>query len=136
MKKISIVILTLMMCSIAAKAQDCANGIVETGVNGNTYCRAKVGMNWYSALVWCQKQGMHLVTMTELCDKDDTPAGKWDGTTGSGKCLNFASGQSSFNGYVWTSTISSSTNAYYVRLSNSTVSYSTRSYGSCYPLCK
>jgi len=39
--------------------------IVEVG--GDSFCKAKSGMNWWSAYAWCTKMGGRMPTISELC---------------------------------------------------------------------
>ena len=126
MKKL-LLILSLILCCVSPVMADntatsslsddewCPNGVVERGAHPTKrYCRSKFGMNWYTALSWCQVQGMQLATMSEVCDKSENPEDRWDASTGDNKCPNFANGESSFNSWLWTATPSSSTGAYNV----------------------
>ena len=126
MKK-TLLILSLILCfATSVKADDtstsslsddewCPNGVVERGAHPTKrYCRSKFGMNWYTALSWCQAQGMHLATLSEVCDKSENPEDRVDASFVSYKCPNFANGESSFSPYLWTATPSSSTGAYNV----------------------
>ena len=123
MKKL-LLILSLILCfATSAKADDtatsslsddewCPNGVVERGAHPTKrYCRSIFGMNWYTALSWCQVQGMQLATMSEVCDKSENLEDRWDTLTGAKKCPNFANGESSFS-YSWTATPLGSTYAY------------------------
>ena len=72
MKYIGLFILGLMGVSAYATAWDdnnCTNrgGIIATAKNGDTFCRSKVQMNWYSASVWCQKHGGALANNSKAC---------------------------------------------------------------------
>ena len=147
MKK-TLLILSLILCfATSAKADDtatsslsddewCPNGVVEKGAHPTKrYCRSTFGMNWYTALSWCQVQGMHLATLSEVCDKGENSEDRWDGSTSETKCPNFANGESSFNYYSWTGTANGSTNAYGVYAGAGRISYYTRndtSYALCY----
>ncbi len=96
----------------------CAEGTEITGKNGHVYCKSNITMNWYTAFAWCDTQGRTLATMEQMCDIDDTQ--RWDGNTGTGKCLNLA-GASSENQYVWSAIPYGSSYAFYVNLSTANV---------------
>ena len=78
-------------------------------------------MNWYTALSWCQVQGKHLATMSEVCDKSENPEDRWDGSAGDKKCPNFANGESSFKYSSWTGTANGSAYAYVVTLGSGNI---------------
>ena len=133
MKKL-LLILSLILCfATSAKSDDtatsslsdsewCSKGVVERGAHPTKrYCRSTITMNWYTALSWCQAQGKHLATMSEMCDKSENPEDRWDGSMGAKKCPNFANGESSFNSWLWTGTAVGSTNAYYVSAGTGTI---------------
>ena len=104
MKVLTILTIAAVAFSIAqAKAASCEGGTLQTGDNGHVYCQSDNMMNWWSAYTWCQAQGRHLVSMYEVCPT-------WDGSVGDGKMCN----QSSFsnNDYNWTTTASSTENAF------------------------
>ena len=68
MKKI---ILTLIFCITlagAVRAQVTCWGTPIQGKNGHTYCQSTQSMTWYAALGWCDAQGRHLASVSELCD--------------------------------------------------------------------
>ena len=135
MKK-TLLILSLILCfATSAKADDtatsslsdaewCPNGVVERGAHPTKrYCRSTITMNWYTALSWCQAQGKHLATMSEVCDKSTALEDRWDASMVD-KCPNFANGESSFNSWVWTGTANptSSTIARLVAVGTGTIS--------------
>ena len=69
MKKLLFVFSLILCFATSAKADDtatsslsddewCPNGVVERGAHPTKrYCRSTFGMNWYTALSWCQVQG-------------------------------------------------------------------------------
>ena len=85
MKKIVLLIVLSLMLATHGYAA-CAEGTEVTGKNGHVYCKSNIGMNWYTAFLWCEAQGRTLVTPAQACDIDETQ--KWDGNRGVGKCLN------------------------------------------------
>ena len=126
MKK-TLLILSLILCfATSAKADDtatsslsdaewCPNGVVEKGAHPTKrYCRSTFDIDWYTALSWCQVQGKHLATLSEVCDKSENPEDRVDASFVSYKCPNFANGESSSNFWLWTATPYGSTNAYAV----------------------
>ena len=148
MKK-TLLILSLILClATSAKADDtstrplsdaewCPKGVVEKGAHPTKrYCRSTFGMNWYTALSWCQAQGMHLATMSEVCDKSENPEDRWDITWVDKKCPNFANGESSFNAYLWTGTAVGSKYALNVNAGTGNLTYGTGRNLATYPaLC-
>ncbi|MGN1091233.1 MAG: hypothetical protein ACI4RJ_01915, partial [Alphaproteobacteria bacterium] len=109
-------------------------GVVERGAHPTKrYCRSTFGMNWYTALSWCQVQGMHLATLSEVCDKSENPEDRVDASFVSYKCPNFANGEASF-GWSWTGTVSGSTIAYLVNAGTGNFNGSYR-YVTNYALC-
>ena len=154
MKK-TLLILSLILCfATSAKADDtatsslsdsewCPNGVVEKGAHPTKrYCRSTFNIDWYTALSWCQAQGKHLATLSEVCDKSENLEDRWDLSTGAKKCPNFANGEASFT-WSWTGTVSGSTNAYGVNAgtgnsNNHPRNHPTGYYALCYqsPLLK
>ena len=149
MKKLLFVFSLILCFATSAKADDtatsslsdsewCPKGVVEKGAHPTKrYCRSTFYMNWYTALSWCQVQGMHLATVSEFCDKGENPEDRWDGSTGAKKCPNFANGGLSFNPWFWTVTAVGSTNAYIVNASSGDIGYNPRNntapiYAPCY----
>ncbi|MGN1091637.1 MAG: hypothetical protein ACI4RJ_04020 [Alphaproteobacteria bacterium] len=149
MKKLLLIFSLILCFATSAKADDtatsslsdsewCPNGVVERGAHPTKrYCRSTVTMNWYAALSWCQVQGMHLATMSEVCDKSENLEDRWDGSGGDKKCLNFANGESSFYSWVWTATTytTNSTLAYTVNVDTGNVIHLNRTsapYALCY----
>jgi hypothetical protein len=111
----------------------CANGggtIISA--SSGTFCRRKNGMTWYEAEEWCQKYGMTMPTMYEMCPS-------WDGNTGEGKC-SWLKGK--FSGYVWSATVYGSGDAFYVDMGNDVLRYGGRAnglggvYGDFYAFCR
>ena len=147
MKKLLFVLSLILCFATSAKADDtatsslsdsewCPNGVVERGAHPTKrYCRSTIMMNWYTALSWCQAQGMHLATMSEICDKSENL--RWDASLVDKKCPNFANGESSFNSYSWTGTANGSTYAYRVSAGPGIINYASRNdpsphYALCY----
>lgn len=91
--------------SITSAYAKCDGGTQITNSAGTTFCKSNVTMNWWSSLVWCKANGMHLASMYELCPT-------WDGTSGSGKCAELSGEE--FSGLVWTATASGDYQAYCV----------------------
>lgn len=110
----------------------CAEGTEITGKNGHVYCKSNITMNWYTAFAWCDTQGRTLATMEQMCDIDDTQ--RWDGNTGTGKCLNLV-GASSENLWVWSAIPAGSANAFSVTLSTADVHRRNRTNGTYSALC-
>ena len=109
----------------------CDGGTEITNTAGTTFCKSDVKLNWWSAANWCKENEMHLATMYEMCPN-------WDGNEGSDKCseLNGTGG-----GYGWSSTAYGSEKAFYVNLSNGSVSNHSRNYdydryGDYYAFCR
>ena len=136
MKKLLFAFSLILCFATSAKADDtatsslsdsewCSKGVVVRGAHPTKrYCRSTFAMNWYTALSWCQAQGMHLATMSEVCDKSENSEDRWDGSWLDMKCPNFANGESSFNSWVWTGTANptSSTIARLVAVGTGTIS--------------
>ena len=144
MKKL-LLILSLILCfATSAKADDtatsslsdaewCPNGVVEKGAHPTKrYCRSPFGMNWYTALSWCQVQGKQLATMSEVCDKSTALEDKWDGSTGDKKCPNFANGESSSRSGLWTATPKGSISVYAVEVGTGNIATDDRVRGSIF----
>ena len=136
MKKLLFVLSLILCFATSAKSDDtatsslsdaewCPNGVVEKGAHPTKrYCRSTFNIDWYTALSWCQAQGKHLATLSELCDKSENPEDRVDASFVSNKCPNFANGESSFNSWVWTGTANptSSTIARLVAVGTGTIS--------------
>ena len=69
-----------IMFSVPAVAASCAggSGTVLTGVDGTSYCKSNITMNWWSAFAWCDAIGGRLIDVTTECIK----------TTGTSGCPN------------------------------------------------
>lgn len=85
--------------SVSAQTTTCAKGAgtVIKGNDGTEYCFSKNGMNWWTALGWCQAIGKTLIQYPSdcRCDGDNCP-------TEMVKCPNLKGiAQSNIN---WTST--------------------------------
>ncbi len=131
MKKIKFIFSLFFMCASPVWAT-CNGGTEVTGQNGHVYCRSNITMNWYSAFAWCDTQGRTLATMEQMCDIDETQ--RWDGTTGTGKCLNIiGTGDSDQN--VWSAIPSGNVHAFYVNQFEGVVRYNSRALYSYYALC-
>ncbi|MBQ6855359.1 MAG: hypothetical protein IJO11_08015 [Alphaproteobacteria bacterium] len=132
MKKVMIMgiagVLTILPMN--AESASCANGagIEIKGNDHGTYCRSAIGMNWWSAHAWCDAIGMKLVPMEECNCNDES---KCDMTK---QCPNL---YNAGNVWVWTTTPSGNTAAYYLTLGNGNVHTGTRlaSSNDRYALC-
>ena len=93
----------------------CANaeGTIVTASSG-TFCMSKNSMNWYDADAWCQKYGMMMPTMKEMCPS-------WEGPgTGDWACPELADVGLYL---VWSATLSNDNgNAFIVHLLSGTLS--------------
>lgn len=127
-KGIIILCLVLSLSMSTSIYAACAEGQEVSGKNGHVYCVSKTPvLNWFSAVTWCQAQGRSLATVEQICDIDDTQ--KWDGNTGSGKCLNsigMFNGQ--FETSAWTITTYGEGSAFYVGLKGGSVYMTLRHY--------
>ena len=147
MKKLLLIFSLILCFETSAKADDastsslsddewCPNGVVERGAHPTKrYCRSTFTVNWYTALSWCQVQGMHLATASEVCDKSENPEDRVDASFVSNKCPNFANGESSFNYLSWTANPSTSDYAYNVNAGNGYILTKSRNvtwYALCY----
>ena len=113
-KKLFLMCLIGLMFTSSANAK-CDGGTMITAKSG-TFCVSDFPLpNWWSVASWCKANGMILPTIYDLCPS-------WDGNTGGGKCPE-VSGSGSTD--VYTSTASDSENAFFVNLSNGSVSIST-----------
>ncbi len=125
MKKMILSLCVLGLCGGSAYAA-CNGGTMRGG-----FCVSNVSMNWWSAAAWCQANGLHLATIYDACPD-------WDGNVGGGKCGRVI--DSSWSGYVWTSTASGTVYAYAVNLTNGLVStsyrYSNNYAYNTYALCR
>ena len=120
-------VLVLVMSTPALSAT-CANGAGTQviGVDGETYCRSNVSLNWWSAHAWCDAANMTLVSL-DRCN------GKNGNITGDTACPNF---KGTGSNDCWTSSVPSSSHVFAVNLSSGAVSYyATRNYNS-YALCE
>ena len=63
--------ITLSTSTFAATTWDETNCSTDKGiivsVGGDSFCRAKNLMNWWSGFTWCQKIGGHMPSIQELC---------------------------------------------------------------------
>jgi len=50
--------------------------------NGHNFCRSQVGMNWFSALIWCKAIGRQLANVETACPR---------GLASGGSCANLYS---------------------------------------------
>lgn len=110
MKKILIIILCCFI-SISAQSDNnsCAGGqgTIIKGINGKTYCRSKMVLNWWSANAWCDSaQGVSkLVNPNEDCDCTG-----FDGCDTTISCPNF---KLSLHGvWAWTNSTPTKNQAY------------------------
>ena len=129
MKK-NLMILSLIVMGMATPAfsAPCANGAGTQviGVDGETYCRSNVNMNWWSAHAWCDAANMKLMSL-DRCN------GKNGNITGEVACPNFK-GTDSVT--CWTSSVPSSSLAFSVNLSSGAVNSNLRDYGNNAALCE
>ena len=116
MKKVMIMgiagVLTILPMN--AESASCANGVgVELkGNDHGTYCRSPIAMNWWSAHAWCDAIGMKLAPLSECECRDESKRDMMK------QCPNLYNTGSS---WVWTTTPSSSSAAYYVGLNHGDV---------------
>ena len=107
---------------------ECNGGTIITAKDGKTtFCQSNVQMNWWSAQAWCQINGSRLATIYEMCPS-------WDGNAGSNKCPELNKGLA--NQIVWSATASGSEYAFFVGLSNGTVSTYSRRNNNAYAFCR
>lgn len=131
MKKIVLLIVLSLLAATHGYAA-CAEGTEITGKNGHVYCKSNVLMNWYTAFAWCDTQGRTLATMEQMCDIDETQ--RWDGTTGTGKCLNII-GTGDSDQKVWSAIPYGSAFAFFVHLSTANVNCNLNRTNGHYALC-
>ena len=91
MKKL-LLILTLSLVVPSLAFAKCDGGREITGKNGHSYCISKKGMNWWSAVTWCEANERSLATMQQACDNPSPLT-----------CLNLSV---DINKGAWTSTVS------------------------------
>lgn len=138
MKKCMILMVGILMMSSVVMAQSvvtCANGqgILVKGINGKTYCRSKVAMNWWSAHAWCDAaQGFDkLINPTEDCDCTGV-----EGCDTTLSCPNLATDTST----VWTDMVASSVYVYCLAMYSGSINRCHKqgvgSGGLLYALCK
>ncbi|MBQ3116706.1 MAG: hypothetical protein IJC11_00085, partial [Alphaproteobacteria bacterium] len=109
----------IILQPINVQAADCANG-AGTEIKGNdhgTYCVSKANMNWWSAHAWCDAIGMKLAPLSECECRDESNCDMMK------QCPNLYNVGSV---WVWTTTPSSSSAAYFVNLNNGSVFTYTR----------
>ena len=106
-KYLRLVFVCLMISNPAWAA--CDGGEWIQGQDGNRFCRSDAAMNWWSAMVWCQQNGMLLTTITNICP---------DTTLSSGNaCQNMRQG-SGDQRYGWTRSLCGTGYAWTVDASN------------------
>ena len=113
--------------SIEAQCAE-ASGTIVTATSG-TFCMRDESMTWNDANTWCQKYGMTMPEMEEMCPT-------WNGDWIDGKCSEL---EGKGNGYAWSATINSNDSqiAFIVNLSDSSVYYDYRNdYGYAYAICR
>jgi hypothetical protein len=112
-KSLMILSVLVLVMSTPALSATCANGAGTQviGVDGEIYCRSNRDMNWWSAHAWCDAAKMTLVSL-DRCN------GKNGDITGDTACPNF---KGTGSGNCWTSSVPSSSYAFYVELSYGTV---------------
>lgn len=115
----------LLATIVAAFMATSAHAACEGGTESNGFCISNIGLNWWSAANWCKANGMHLVTIYEVCPD-------WDGNMGSEKCSVI---DSSISSYLWTATARGDNDAFYVRPSDNRVGSYYRNETYC-ALCK
>lgn len=103
MKKKLFLMCLVGLLSVSSAYAACEGGTEVTNTVGTTFCKSKVGMNWWSAAAWCRANGMSLATMYEMCPS-------WDGNTGVGKCPELSGN----GGYAWSATAKESERAFRV----------------------
>jgi hypothetical protein len=127
-KNLMILSVLVLVMSTPALSATCANGAGTQviGVDGETYCRSNVNMNWWSAHAWCDAANMTLVSL-DRCN------GKNGDITGEVACPNFKR-----NDYVtcWTSSVPSSSKAFNLTFSSGDVSSYLRNGISFNALCE
>ena len=138
MKKCMILMVGILMMASVVMAQSvvtCSNGqgILVKGINGKTYCRSKVTMNWWSAHAWCEAaQGFDkLINPTEDCDCTGV-----EGCDTTLSCPNLATDTAT----VWTNMVASSVYVYCLRMYSGSIErchkQGVNSGGLLYALCK
>ena len=127
-KSLMILSVLVLVMSTPALSATCANGAGTQviGVDGEIYCRSNVNMNWWSAHAWCDAANMTLVPL-DRCN------GKNGNITGEVACPNFK-GTDSVT--CWTSSVSSSSYAFYVNLSSGAVTRNVRNSNDYDALCE
>ena len=107
-------IVGFLMVSFVVQSQNiqaedvCANGggKIIIGHNGTIYCQSNRGMNWWTALEWCQEQGKELIRYPVDCKcvEEGCPV------TACSNLTNIGQGQ------TWTATPWGNGYAYYISL--------------------
>ena len=87
----------------------CDGGGWIQGQDGSRFCRSTAEMNWWSAMVWCQQNGMQLTTITNVCP---------DTTLSSGNACNSMRNGSGDQRYGWTRNLCGTGSAWTVDASN------------------
>ena len=126
MKKILLIVMMIFVLGSVSAQAKCDGGEPIKGANTHEYCLSSKGMTWWSAHVWCEKQGRKLVTMNEACID-------WHGSTGD-FCPNLKVGKER---WVWTANPYGSDGAFHVNLSfgriqNAGSRINTSHYALCY----
>ncbi len=123
MKKIILSLCVLGLLTGTAMAA-CNGGTMRGG-----FCVSNVRMhNWWSAATWCQANGGSLATIYDACPD-------WDGNIGDAKCGRVI--DSSWGEAVWVSTVSGTSNAYFVYLGGGLIgNRDTRAAPYYHALCK
>lgn len=126
MHKILMIICGITLISVLARAEDgsassavkdiCEEkaGILIQGNDGTYYCQSRGKMNWWTALGWCQKLGLKLISYPQECNCEGSTC-----PVGTKNCLNLTGVGS---GTVWTSAPNGNERAYWVQLSNGYIS--------------
>ena len=116
----------LLATVIALVTATSAHAACDGGTESNGFCSSNIELNWWSAANWCKANGRHLATIYEVCPR-------WDGDTGSGKCLMVAS---YISGSAWTATAWGSDYAFTVASINAGVYNNALRHGTHRALCK
>ena len=134
MCKWSVVVVLLGLSSIVmgddnTLPDSCANGsgFVVMGNNGTEYCQSKKGMNWWTAIGWCQSIGKKLVEYPMDCQCVGVKC-----PTKMLACPNF---KGDFADYVWTATPAGSNTSYIIYPAGGSISNPDRTRMSA-ALCK
>ena len=72
MKRILLLVCLMFSFVFNVRAQEASVcwGKEEKFKKDHSYCFSSQTMNWWSAFAWCDAQGRHLASISELCDYD------------------------------------------------------------------